>query len=344
MKIIYSDLHRKRQAKTELYGGELRPPFECPERMDYILAEIDKRKFGEILPPKEFGIEPVLAVHDKAYIEFLERAWSDWKALGYAGEAVPNVWPARRMRSDIVPEHFDARLGYYALAGETSLSEGTWEAAVASKDVALTALAAVMDGERAAFGLCRPPGHHAAMDQFGGYCFFNNAAVVAQQARDQGIERVAILDVDFHHGNGTQQIFYGRDDVQFHSIHGDPQHAFPHFLGFAEEKGEGAGEGYNFNYPLPPGTGFADWRAALSSALDEINRFKPGLLIVSLGVDTFEKDPISFFKLTSGDFVTIGQDIAGLEIPTLFLMEGGYAVEDVGVNTINAVSGFWSSR
>lgn len=340
MKIFYSDSHRKRQAKTELYGGELRPPFECPERIDYILDELGRRNFGSIVPPQAFGMDPVYSVHDRGFVSFLETAWSEWAALGYDGEAIPNVWPTRTMRSDVIPNHFEARLGYYCLANETSISEGTWEAACGSKDVALSALEDVLGGARAAFGLCRPPGHHAATDQYGGYCFLNNAAIAAQQARNHGVARVAILDVDFHHGNGTQNIFYGRDDVLFVSLHGDPHEVFPHYLGFADETGAGAGQGFNRNYPMAPGTGFETWRAALTESFDHIARFGPGLLVVSLGVDTFERDPISFFKLTSDDFTTMGGDIASLGLPSLFLMEGGYAVEEVGINTVNTLQGF----
>lgn len=340
MKVFYSEEHRKRRSKSELYGGELRAPFECPERIDYILGEFDKRRFGEIAPPKDFGIDPVLAVHDAEFVSFLQSAWEEWSALGYNGEAIPNVWPTRTMRSDIIPEHFEARLGYYCLANETSISKGTWEAACASKNVALSAVDNVLSGARSAFGLCRPPGHHAAIDQYGGYCFFNNAAIAAQHARDNGVKRVAILDVDFHHGNGTQNIFYRREDVLFVSLHGDPDFAFPHYLGFAEERGESAGEGCNFNHPMAPGTNFEIWSSALRSSFDHINRFDPGLLIVSLGVDTFEKDPISFFKLKSDDFTALGEDIASLGLPTAFLMEGGYAVEEVGINTVNTLQGF----
>lgn len=340
MKVFHSDLHRKRNSKSELYGGELRPPFECPERIDYILAELEKRRFGQLARPEEFGMDPVLAVHDSGYIAFLETAWLEWSALGFHGEAIPNVWPTRTMRSDIIPNHLEARLGYYCLANETSISDGTWEAACASKNVALSALSETLGGARAAFGLCRPPGHHAAIDQYGGYCFFNNAAIVAQQARHSGVERVAILDVDFHHGNGTQNIFYKRDDVLFISLHGDPHEAFPHYLGFADEHGVGAGGGYNVNYPMAPGTDFARWRKALLDSFKHLKRFDPGLLIISLGVDTFEKDPISFFKLKSEDFSTMGADIASLGLPTVFLMEGGYAVEEIGLNTVNTLQGF----
>ena len=340
MKVYHSETHLRRQARTELYGGELRPPFECPERVDYILQELSRRDFGQIVPPRDFGLEPVLAVHDHGFVSFLETAWAEWAALGYAGEAIPTIWPTRNLRSDVIPDFFEARLGFYCLAGETSISEGTWEAACGSKDVALSALEDVLGGSRAAFGLCRPPGHHAATDQYGGYCFFNNAAIAAQVARGRGIERVAILDVDFHHGNGTQQIFYERDDVLFVSLHGDPNEAFPHFLGFADETGAGTGEGFNLNFPMPSGTGFDAWRQALTKGLERVADFGPGLLVISLGVDTFEEDPISFFKLKSEDYSTLGGDIAALGLPTLFVMEGGYAVEEIGINTVNTLQGF----
>lgn len=175
---------------------------------------------------------------------------------------------------------------------------------------------------------------------YGGYCFLNNAAIAAQYLRDHGAERVAILDIDFHHGNGTQDIFYARDDVLFCSLHGDPEDAFPHFLGYADETGSGLGTGYNCNYPMPPGTPFAQWRKALADALARVGEFSPQYLVVSLGVDAFENDPISFFKLTSPDFLTTGQMIGALDIPALFVMEGGYDVDEVGVNVVNVLKGF----
>jgi acetoin utilization deacetylase AcuC-like enzyme len=206
--------------------------------------------------------------------------------------------------------------------------------------VALTGAKALLEGERGVFSLCRPPGHHAALDMYGGYCFLNNAAIAAQYLRDHGAERVAILDIDFHHGNGTQDIFYARDDVLFCSLHGDPEDAFPHFLGYADEAGSGLGTGYNRNYPMPPGTPFAQWREALADALDRVGEFSPQYVVVSLGVDAFENDPLSFFKLTSPDFLTTGQMIGALDIPTLFVMEGGYDVDEVGVNVVNVLKGF----
>ncbi|MGO9717117.1 MAG: histone deacetylase family protein, partial [Steroidobacteraceae bacterium] len=195
-------------------------------------------------------------------------------------------------------------------------------------------------GARAAFALCRPPGHHAARDLYGGYCFLNNAAIAAQYLRDQGAARIAILDVDFHHGNGTQDIFYDRADVLYVSLHGDPAEAFPYFSGYADETGAGAGQGYNLNLPLPRATEFAAWAGALDSALARVRSFGADALVVSLGVDTFAGDPISFFRLQSADFAAYGRMIGGCKLPTLFVFEGGYAVAEVGVNAVNVLSGF----
>jgi len=236
--------------------------------------------------------------------------------------------------------HIDGKLGYFAMAIETAITSGTWEAACCSAACAQTAQQLVSAGEAVAFALCRPPGHHAAADLYGGYCFLNNAAIAAQGFLDSGAQRVAILDVDFHHGNGTQDIFYQRDDVLFLSLHGDPAHAFPHFLGYADETGTGKGDGYNFNYPMPPGTLYSQWHAALQQAMSQIRQYNPDVLVVSLGVDTFHNDPISFFKLQSTDFTHYGAELATLDTPTLFVMEGGYAVEEIGVNTVNVLEGF----
>lgn len=339
MRTIYSEQHRLRDARTELYGGELVQPFEKPSRAETVLRVVRESGLGEISPPEAFSLEPVLAVHEADYIAFLETAWQEWRDAGYAGEVIASVWPARRMQSR-APRFIDGKVGYYAMAAETSISEGTWAAALSSKDVALTGAKALLEGERGVFSLCRPPGHHAALDMYGGYCFLNNAAIAAQYLRDHGAERVAILDIDFHHGNGTQDIFYARDDVLFCSLHGDPEDAFPHFLGYADEAGSGLGTGYNRNYPMPPGTPFAKWREALADALARVGEFSPQYLVVSLGVDAFENDPISFFKLTSPDFLTTGQMIGALDIPTLFVMEGGYDVDEVGVNVVNVLKGF----
>jgi acetoin utilization deacetylase AcuC-like enzyme len=339
MLTVFSEKHALRDSKTELYGGELVPPFECPLRAAHILQRVRDVSLGEIIAPTNFDIDRVTRIHDPAFLHFLETCWSEWSATGYKGEAIPICWPARGMQLRI-PDHIDGRLGYYALAAETAISNGTWEAARASVDVALTAQAAMRDGAQEAFALCRPPGHHAAGDMFGGYCFINNAAVAAQAFLDQGASRVALLDVDFHHGNGSQAIFYDRSDVMFLSLHGDPRDAFPHFLGYADETGNGEGEGFNHNYPMGPGTSFKTWGEALADACGKISNYAPDALVISLGVDTFEHDPISFFKLTSDDFKRYGATISGLNLPTLFVMEGGYAVEEIGINAVNVLQGF----
>ena len=340
METIFTTDHLLRASKTELAGGDLVRPYECPERMDYILASIEQAGLGSVSAPDAMGSIEINQIHDAGYLGFLETAWTEWKKWGFKGEAVPTVWPSRSMPSGHIPRFIEGKLGYYALAAETTISEGTYEAALASAQVALTGAARVNAGARAAFALCRPPGHHASTDQYGGYCFINNAAAAAQYMRNHGADKVAVLDVDFHHGNGTQEIFYDRDDVLFVSLHGDPMDAFPHFLGHADERGTGAGEGLTINYPMPPSTPYSVWRSALVDAIARVNEFAPDAVVISLGVDTFEKDPISFFKLKSDDFSDMGKMIAAMGMPTLFVMEGGYAVAEIGVNTVNVLTGF----
>ncbi|MCY4148994.1 MAG: histone deacetylase family protein [Gammaproteobacteria bacterium] len=342
MKTVYAEDHKLRNSKTELYGGQLVSPFESPERMEYVLKQIHETGLGEIIKPREFSMNPILRIHDSRFVDFLETCWEKWKSVGYEGEAIPTIQPVRGMRQ-CIPEHVEGQLGYFSLSIETSISEGTWEAVLASARVALTAQDLMKEGHNAAFALCRPPGHHAAADMFGGYCFFNNAAVCAQAFLDQGARMVAILDVDFHHGNGTQSIFYDRKDVMYLSLHGDPEHAFPHFLGYADESGIDLGDGFNHNYPMPPDTTYSKWFEALEDACSKIKAYAPDALVVSLGVDTFEEDPISFFKLKSDDFRHYGRYLGKLALPTLFIMEGGYAIEKIGINTVNVLMGFEES-
>lgn len=336
---VYSADHALRRPSTELYGGELVRPHESPERAQIVLARVQAANLGRVIAPQAFGDAPLLRIHDVQYLEFLKGAWTEWVAAGNRGEAIPDCWPARRM-AQRRPNSITGKLGYYAMAGETSISEGTWEAARAAADVALTGALQIKRGAPAAFALCRPPGHHAASDLYGGYCFLNNAALAAQYLRDQGAARVAVLDVDFHHGNGTQDIFYERADVLYVSLHGDPAEAFPYFSGYADETGTGAGAGFTVNFPLPPGTGWSAWQQALRAALGRIADFRADALVVSLGVDTFAGDPISFFRLQSADFSSCGQMLAACAIPTLFVLEGGYAVGEIGINVVNVLSGF----
>jgi acetoin utilization deacetylase AcuC-like enzyme len=340
---IYTTDHRLRNARTELHRGELVKPFECPERAQYVIDRVRSEHLGDVIAPRPFGPSAVARVHDAGYIEFLRTAWTQWAATGSPGEAIPDCWPARH-RPRRVPAAISGKLGYYAMAGETSISDGTWQAACAAADVALTGADELRRGAGAAFALCRPPGHHAARDLYGGYCFLNNAAIAAQYLRDHGAARVAILDVDFHHGNGTQDIFYERPDVLFLSLHGDPSDEFPYFTGYADETGAGAGAGFNVNFPLPAGTTFPQWREALQTALQRAQEFRADALVVSLGVDTFSGDPISTFRLDSPDFASYGRLIGECGLPTLFVLEGGYAVAEIGVNVVNVLTGFEGQR
>ena len=237
MQTFFSKDHVLRNAKSELYGGELVRPFECPERIEFILQALRENGVGPISEPLSFRRDHIFEVHDQEYIHFLKRAWNDWIHCGFKGEAIPTVWPSRSMSAKKIPTFIEGELGYYCLASETSISQGTFEAAISSANVSLTGAKKVCESSKAVFSLCRPPGHHASKNQYGGYCFINNAAISAQYFLNHGAQRVAILDVDFHHGNGTQDIFYDRSDVMFLSIHGDPTDAFPHFLGYENEKG-----------------------------------------------------------------------------------------------------------
>ena len=340
MKTIFSPLHNGHSGQMELVAGAIVPGFEKPSRAEIIRKRVESEKLGPIMPPVEHDIALAKRVHRADYIDFLPTVWPLWQASGKSGSAMPFTWPTRGLRGDVRPRTIDALLGFYSFDAGASFVEGTWSAIKSSFDVALTAAGLVKGGDRSAFALCRPPGHHAGAGFMGGYCFINNAAVAAQWFRDQGARKVAILDVDYHHGNGTQEIFYERDDVLVVNLHGDPMTEYPFFLGHADEKGAGAGVGFNRNYPMPFGTAWEQWSAALESAHADVAAFAPDVLIVSLGVDTFEKDPISQFKLKSEDYPKIGRRIAKLGLPTLFVMEGGYAVDEIGINAVGVLTGF----
>jgi len=340
MKTVYSDKHLGHSGHNELNGGHILPSFELPSRAEYIVARVRERGLGEVLPPAEHDLETAAKVHSKDYLDFLPTVWERWHAEGNSGPALPSSWPAQGLRGDLLPTSITGLLGHYSIDASACFVEGTWPAVKAAHDCALTAAGIVAGGERAAFALCRPPGHHAGTNFMGGYCFINNAAVAAQFFLYGGAKRVAILDVDYHHGNGSQEIFYERSDVMVVNLHADPREEYPYFLGAAEERGAGAGLGYNHNYPMPLGTAWAGWSAALEGGCQKISAYNPDVIVVSLGVDTFEKDPISGFKLKTEDYPKIGRRIAALGKPTLFVMEGGYAVEEIAVNAVGVLEGF----
>ncbi|MFM2252152.1 MAG: hypothetical protein RJB68_489, partial [Pseudomonadota bacterium] len=338
MKTFYNHLHAQHQGKVEMFRGALVPCFEVPARADHVLAELQRRQLGAVLQPQAFDEAALTAIHSPRYLRFLATAWDQWVALDPAHadkDILPSVWPTRTFRTDIEPDNFAAKVGLYSYDAGTPFTSGTWVAAREGAYCALSAAQAVLAGDRAAFALSRPPGHHAGADFFGGYCFLNNAALAAQHLRNAGMQKVAVLDVDYHHGNGTQAIFYDRPDVYFASIHGDPRTEYPFYLGHADETGAGAGLGANLNLPLPRGTDYATWALALETALAGIAQFDADALVVSLGMDTFEGDPISGFKLTTQDYLRLGERLARAGLPTVFVFEGGYAVDAVGVNAVN---------
>ena len=352
MKTFHNPDHALHQGSEEMFRGRMVPCHEVPARLDFVLTELQRRPLGALETPEvaEAGLDAAIArVHSARYTAFLAGAWDDWVAMDPANalrDALPSVWPLgnrHAFRTNVLPQNFAARLGLFSFDSGSPLTAGTWTAARGGAACALAAAREVLGGARSAFALTRPPGHHAGPDFFGGYCFLNNAAIAAQALRDGGKQRVAVLDVDYHHGNGTQTIFYERADVLTVSIHGDPVTEYPFFLGHADERGAGAGEGFNLNLPLPRGTGFEAWCAALDQAIDTIDDFNADALVVPMGLDTFEGDPISGFTLKSDDYDTVGRLLAAAGVPTVFTFEGGYAVAEVGVNAVNLLEGFCRS-
>ncbi|PZQ20800.1 MAG: acetylpolyamine amidohydrolase [Sphingopyxis macrogoltabida] len=335
MKLFFDDRQTAHAPLRELHNGDWVPFAENVDRPRAILAA-----FADWQPVRDFGIEPLRAVHDPAYLAFLERAHRDWIAAGRSGDAIGYTFPVVRRRR-LGFGRIDADLGAYSYDAGTPVAAGTWMSAYWSAQGALTALDhLVASGDRHAFALCRPPGHHAGRDYMGGYCYLNNAAIAARAAQARGLGPVAILDVDYHHGNGTQDIFYDDGGVFFASIHADPRTDYPFYWGHADERGDGAGAGATLNLPLPRGTDGAAYRPALDAALAAISDWGAKLLVVSFGADTHSSDPISSFALERADYGDMAGAIAALDLPTLIVMEGGYAVGDLGRNVAAFLSGF----
>ena len=331
--------HQRLHAPTkELHRGGFVAPFESPDRIDRIVDAVLDAGLGDVVTPPDDGIEPLARVHDRDYLHFLSTIYDNWNESGGEEEIVPHVWPGRTLR-ELKPTSIYGLVGYYSFDAGTTIVRGTWEAAYHSAQSAAAAAAHTGKTGELSFALCRPPGHHAAADLFGGYCFLNNAAIAAEQLLAGQAERVAILDVDYHHGNGGQSIFYQRNDVLFVSIHADPAIAYPYFAGAADEIGEGEGRSFNLNLPLPDGVDWRAYEAALSVALQRIDRFQCDALVVSLGVDTFAGDPISTFRLKTDDFRLLGERIARCNAPTVVVLEGGYAVDALGRNVVNTLMG-----
>lgn len=313
------------------------PNKELPERADRLLAGLARLGLTTENPP-EAGREAMRAIHTPEYLDFLENCWEQWQSFPGAGaEVVANLHPQKATQT--YPESIVGRAGWHMADTACPVGRDTWQAALRGVDTALAAAGAVADGARAAYALCRPPGHHADADTAAGHCFFNNSAIAAQALRGSH-ERVAILDIDVHHGNGTQEIFYERADVLTVSIHASPEAFYPFYVGYAHETGRGAGEGFNLNLPLAQGQGDEDWLAAISAALERIGEFDPGALVLALGLDAHENDPLRGLSVTTECFGRAAALIAAAGLPTVMVQEGGYLSDDLTHN-IHAFLGGW---
>jgi len=309
-------------------GQRLQNP-EQPRRIDVLRAGAEAAGC-QIFAPKDHGLGPVAALHSPEYLVFLRTIHTRWKRIpDAADEVIPNIHPDRRTAS--YPRSAIGQAGFHQADTACPISSGTWEAAYWSAQSALSAADAVLDGADAAYALSRPPGHHAFGDLAGGFCFLNNAGIAAEHLRRAG-KRPAILDIDVHHGNGTQGIFYGRADVLTVSLHADPIRFYPFFWGHAHERGEGAGLGYNLNLPLPRGTLIDDYLRALDTALARIALFGADVIVVALGLDAHENDPLKGLALTTADFTRLAATITATGLPLVLVQEGGYLSDDLGHN------------
>lgn len=342
MKAVYSDAHQSHDPQFFLVRGVVRKTTEQPERATRLLNGLNSGKHT-IVPAQSFGAGPRARVHSPDYLAFLETGFEEWRALGDSNsEMIPNIH-AQRGEAASYPTGIVGKLGWHTADTACPIGAGTFAAACAAADVATTAAQMVLDGEDTIYALCRPPGHHAYRDMAGGFCYLNNSAIAAAHLR-QKYERVAILDVDVHHGNGTQGIFYDRADVLTVSIHAHPGSYYPFFVGYAHETGTGAGQGANLNIPLPLGTGDADYMKALERAVTTIKAFAPGALVVALGLDASEADPLQGLKITTDGFRQIGGAIARIGLPTTLVQEGGYLSDILGVNLAAVLAGYEAGR
>ena len=340
MKAVLAETEQKRHyPPSYLVNGVMEANPERPERIAMLLE--GARQAGcEIVRPENYGAEPLAAAHTTRYLDFLARAHERWARIPGASEAVtPNIHPIRRGG---YPASVVAQAGWHMIDASAPISADTWESSQWSAWTAVHAARLVLDGERAAYALCRPPGHHAGPETAGGFCYINNAAVAALALR-KSHARVAILDVDLHHGNGTQDIFYERGDILTVSIHADPVRFYPFFWGYADETGDGAGDGFNLNLPLPRGANDAAFLDALTAALKKVAAFRPEALVIALGLDAYEGDPIAGLAVSTAGFARIGEEIGGaLKLPTVIVQEGGYPCDQLGANLASFLGGFQS--
>ena len=337
MRAFYDPRQRLHDPQHFLSSGSLLRNPERPERAEVFLRAIKQIGLTPELP-EDTGLRDISAVHSPDYLEFLQNIYRRWQYIDNASdEVIPNVHPNRHVAG--YPKSAVGQAGYHQADTACPISAKTWQSAYWSAQTAIAGANCLLLGERSAYALCRPPGHHAFHDMAGGFCFLNNAAIAATRFVS-GRKSVAILDVDVHHGNGTQGIFYRRPDVLTVSLHADPRRFYPFFWGYEQERGEGRGLGANYNLPLPRGTDDEGFLAALQHAKRRIRAFCPDALVVALGLDAFQGDPLAGLAVTSSGFSKIGAEIAKLDMPTLFVQEGGYLCPDLGRNLACVLEGF----
>ncbi len=341
MKCVFNAQQNKHYPKSYLVNGVREANPESPQRVDLLLEGAAAAGMTQV-EPGSYGIDTIMKVHPERYLTFLEHAASRWAHIkGAADEVTPNIHPTNR--DGQYPKSVVAQAGFHMLDASCPISSDTWESALWSSWSALHATELVLGGEPACYALSRPPGHHAGPEVAGGFCYLNNTAIAAERLRDK-FERVAILDVDLHHGNGTQMAFYDRADVLTVSLHADPERFYPFFWGYASETGEGIGEGYNFNFPLPRGTQDEIYLETLDRALEVVEQFQPQALVIALGLDAYEGDPIAGLAISTEGFKAIGSRISGkLGLPTVIVQEGGYLCPELGENLTAFIQGFESA-
>ncbi|HHK73656.1 MAG TPA: histone deacetylase family protein [Rhizobiales bacterium] len=337
MKAIFDARQYRHEPKHFMANGVVRPSPEQAARIDVLRRGAEAAGCG-FAAPDDAGLAPIAALHSPEYLTFLQNIHRRWQFIeGASEEVIPNIHPLSR--TDNYPKSAVGQAGFHQADTACPIGAHTWEAAYWSAQVAVTGADMIAAGARAAYALTRPPGHHAFGDAAGGFCFLNNAGIAAERLRAKGF-RPAILDVDVHHGNGTQGIFYGRDDVLTVSLHADPERFYPFFWGQSHERGEGAGRGYNLNLPLARGTGDEDYLKILDIALARITAFGADAVVIALGLDAYEGDPFKGLAVTTPGFARIGAAIAGLGLPTLFVQEGGYLCDELGQNLTHVLTGF----
>ncbi|MGL4439066.1 MAG: histone deacetylase family protein [Bosea sp. (in: a-proteobacteria)] len=345
MKLFFSPTQLRHRPQQYFRFGKIGTALENPERME-TLAEALAALGLDRVEPVDHGLEPILAVHDADYVRFLQNIWGVWQVLPDAGpEVLPNIHPYRGAGHDLMRQDRPRNTGPIGLAGyhigdmSCAMGEGTYAAAYASAQTAISGARELLAGKRRAFSLCRPPGHHCYRDRANGFCFLNNAAIAAELLRSR-FGRVAILDFDTHHGDGTQAIFYTRGDVLVASCHTDPADYYPFFAGFSDERGAGAGEGANFNITLNPGSDNATYLAAAAGLCASVTAFGAEALVVSAGWDAHRDDPLSKLAVTGDAYPRLGEMIAALDLPTLIVQEGGYSLAAIAEAAPSFVTSF----